>query len=68
MIITSDSNKSDFYSICNSVEVPFDDDEHHIPIHSKYFNINEFNSLKTKEKYFGILPCSICAITFTYEK
>ena len=68
VIITSDSNKSDFYSICNSVEVPFDDDEHHIPIHSKYFNINEFNSLKTKEKYFGILRCSICAITFTYEK
>ena len=68
VIITSDSNKSDFYSICNSVEVPIDDDEHHIPIHAKYFNINQFNSLKTKDKYFGILRCSICAITFTYEK
>ena len=49
-IITPNSNKSDFYNSCNSIEVPFDDDNHHILINSKYFNINEINTLKTKEK------------------
>ena len=47
-IITSNSNKSDFYNNCNSTEIYFDDDNHHILINSKYFNINEMNVLKTK--------------------
>ena len=33
IIITPNSNKSDFYNNCNSIEVPFDDDNHHILIH-----------------------------------
>ena len=55
IIIIPNSNKSDFYNSCNSIEVPFDDDNHHIFIDSKYFNINEINALKTKENHFGIL-------------
>ena len=39
-IITPNSNKSDFYNSCNSLEVPFDDDNHHILINSKYFSID----------------------------
>ena len=35
MIITPNSNKSDFYNSCNSIEVPFDDDNHHILINPK---------------------------------
>ena len=45
---TLNSNKSDFYNSWNSIEVLFDDDNHHILINSKYFNINETNTLKTK--------------------
>ena len=40
IIITVNGNKSDLYNSCNSVEVPFDDDNHYIYINSKYFNIN----------------------------
>ena len=40
IIITPNNNKSDFYNSCNSIEVPFDDDNHHILINSKYFNSN----------------------------
>ena len=47
IIITPNSNKSDFYKSCNPVEVTFDDDNHHILINSKYFNVNEINVLKT---------------------
>ena len=39
-IITPNSNKSDFYNSCNSLEVPFDDDNHHILINSKCFSID----------------------------
>ena len=54
IIIIPNSNKSAFYNSCNSIEVPFDDDNHHILINSKYFN-NEINVLKTKENHFAIL-------------
>ena len=53
IIITPNSKKKkkeDFYNTCNSIEVPFDDDNHHILINSKYFDINESNTLKTKTK------------------
>ena len=49
IIITPNSNKSNFYNSSNSIKVPFDDDNHHILINSKYLNINEMNALKTKE-------------------
>ena len=52
IIIIPNSNKSD---LKRKSEVPFDDDNHHILINSKYFNINEINTLKTKENHFGIL-------------
>ena len=51
IIIILNSNKSDFYNSCGSIEVPFDDDNHHILINSKYFNINEH--------HFGILHLNI---------
>ena len=62
IIIIPNSNKSDFYNSCNSIEVPFDDDNHHIFIDSKYFNINEINALKTKENHFGILHLNIVSL------
>ena len=60
IIITHNSNKSDFHDSCNSIEVPFDDDNPHIPISSKYFNTNEINALKTKEKSFLYSPFKYC--------
>ena len=62
IIITPNSNKSDFYDSCNSIEVPFNDDNHHIFINSKYFNINEINSLKAKENHFGMLHLNIASL------
>ena len=62
IIITPNSNKIDFYNSCNSIEVPFDDDNHHILINSKYFNINESNTLKRKENHFGILHLNIASL------
>ena len=62
IIIIPNSNKSDFYNSCNSIEVPFDDDNHHILINSKYFNINEIKALKTKENHFGILHLNITSL------
>ena len=56
--ITPNSNKSDLYNSCNSIEVPFEDDNHHILIKSKYFNNNEINTLK-KGHHFGILHLNI---------
>ena len=61
-IITPNSNKSDFYNSCNSIEVPFDDDNHHILINSKYLNIDEINTLKTKENHFGTLHLNIASL------
>ena len=62
IIITLNSNKSGFYNRSNSVEVPFDDDNHQILINSKYFNINEINTPKTKENHFGILHLNIVSL------
>ena len=62
IIIIPNSNKSDFYNSCNSIEVPFADDNYHILINSKYFNINEMNALKTKENHFGILHLNIASL------
>ena len=58
-IIPPNSNNSDFYDSCNFIEVPFDDDNHHILVNSKYFNINEMNALKLKENHFGILHLNV---------
>ena len=52
----------DFYNSCNSIEITFDDDNHHILINSKHFNINEMNPLKTKENHFGILHLNIASL------
>ena len=62
IIITPNSNKIDFYNSCNSIEVPFNDDNHHILINSKYFNVNEINTLKRKENHFGILHLNIASL------
>ena len=40
LIITFYGNKSDFYNSVDSLEVPFDDDDCHVFINSKYFSIN----------------------------
>ena len=62
IIITPNNNKSDFYNSCNSIEVPFDDDNHHILINSKYFNSNAVNALKSKENHFSILHLNIASL------
>ena len=59
IIITPNQNNSDFYNSCMFIEVPFDDDHHHILGNSKYFNINEINAFKTKNNHFGILHLNI---------
>ena len=59
LISTPDSNKNYFYNSCNSIEILFDNDDHHMFINLKYFNINELNALQTKQIYFGILHLNI---------
>ena len=62
IIITPNSNKSDFYNNCNSIEVHFDDSQYHILINSKSFNINEINALKIKKNHFGILHLNTASL------
>ena len=49
IIITSRSNKTNFYSNCNSIEMPFDDGDHHTFVNSKYCNINESTPFEIKQ-------------------
>ena len=58
VIITRNSNSSNFYNSYNSTEVPFDDNDHHILIISKYINNNEINSIKIKD-YSDILHLNV---------
>ena len=67
IINTPTSNKSDFYNSCNSIEVPFDDDNHQILINSKYFTINEINTLKNKRKPFWYSPFKHCVFKGTVK-
>ena len=62
ILITTNSNKSDFYNSVHTIEVAFDDDDHHVLINSKYFSINEVNDLKTKENHFSFLDLNIASL------
>ena len=55
IVITPRSSKTNFYNNCNSIEMPFDDNDHHTYINSKYNDINELNALNNEVNYFGIL-------------
>ena len=51
-IMTPRSNKTN----CNSIEMPYDDNDRHTFINSKYYDfINELNAHENKANYFGIL-------------
>ena len=65
IIIIPNCNKHDFHNSCNSIKVPFDNDNHHILIKSKCFNINEINTITTKENHFGILHLNIASLKNT---
>ena len=47
LINTPNSNEIDFFNSCNSVEMSFDDNDHLVFNHSKYFNIMELHDLRT---------------------
>lgn len=49
LIITPKHNKNNFYTSCNSIEMSLDNDDRHRLIDSKYYKINELNSLQTKQ-------------------
>ena len=51
-IITPRSNKPNFDNNCNSIEIPFDYNNHHPFTNSKYFDINELNTLNDKANCF----------------
>ena len=61
IIITPRSAKTNFYNNCNSMEIPFDDNDHRTFINSKYYDINELNALNNEAKYFGILHLNIAS-------
>ena len=63
IIITPRSTKTNFYNNCNSIKMPFDDNDHHTFINSKYYNINELNALNNKGNYFGILHLNIASLS-----
>ena len=44
IIITPRSTKTNFYNNCKSIEIPFDDNDHHTFIDSKCYDINELNA------------------------
>ena len=43
--------------------MPFDDNDHHTFINSKYCDINELNALNNKANYFGILHLNIASLS-----
>ena len=63
IIITPRSTKTNFYNNCNSIEMPFDDNDHHTFINSKYYDINELNTLNNKSNYFGILHLNMTSLS-----
>ena len=63
IIITSRSTKTNFYNNCNSIEMPFNDNDHHTFINSKHCDINELNSLNNKANYFGIHNLNIASLS-----
>ena len=44
------------------MEMPFDDNDHHTFINSKYYNVNELDALNNKANYFGILHLHIASL------
>ena len=68
IIITPRSTKTKFHNNYNSRKIPFDDNDHHIFINSKYYNINELNALNNKGKYFGILHLNIASLNKLKKK
>ena len=63
IIITPRSTKTNFYNNCNSIEMLFDDNDHHTFINSKYYDVNELNALNNKANYFGILHLNIASLS-----
>ena len=63
IIITPRSTKTNFYNNCNSIGTPFDDNDHHTFINSKYYDINRVNSRNNKANYFGILHLNIASLS-----
>lgn len=51
--------KKGFYSSWGSIELPFDDDDHHVFINCKYYSTNKFIALQMKQNYFGIIHLKI---------
>ena len=43
--------------------MPFDDNDYHTFINSKYYHINELNALNNKAYYFGILRLNIASLS-----
>ena len=43
--------------------MPFDDNDHHTFINSKYYDINELNALNKKGNYFRILHLNIASLS-----
>ena len=62
IVITFRSTKTNFYNNCNFIEMPFDDNDHHTFINSKYYDINELNAVNSKANYFGILHLNIASL------
>ena len=62
IIIAPRSNITIFYNCCNSIELPFDDNDHHSFINSTCYHINELNALNNKANYFGILRLNIASL------
>ena len=62
IIIIPRSNKTNFYNNCNSIEMSFDENDHHTFVISKYYDINGLNALNNKAMYFGILHLNITSL------
>ena len=43
--------------------MPFDDNNHHTFINSKYYNINELNALNNNANHFGIVHLNIASLS-----
>ena len=66
VIINHDDNGIQFFENCNSLESPFNDNDHHVHINSKYYSLNEINEVEKKRIVFWYYAFKYCYYKQTF--
>ena len=64
---TSNNINKNFFDRCNAINTPYDDENHHIHINSKYYDVMEFNNLKIRDSAFGFFHLNIASLSKHFD-